>query len=136
VGEKAVISDKRSVRVWKGIIIGMIQNKELRERYLRDPLPQRLGGLAATFGRISSAARNSLDPLIVQNHMHEARLFIEWTAAETEPEVSAELVAMQRLLTLWLRAWNKTSQIRDQRTLLSVQAKYWSDRALDFSGLV
>jgi len=115
----------------------MNQNKEkLRERFLRDPLPQRLGGLAATLGRVSSSARKSIDPLIVQKQLQEARYFIEWTAAETEPEVAAELVSMQRLITLWLRAWDKTSYIQEQRTLLSVQAKYWSDRAMDYSGLL
>ena len=115
----------------------MLQNKEkLRERFLRDPLPQRLGGLAATLGRISSATRNSLDPVIVQGHLYEARYFIEWTAAETEPEIASELVAIQRLITLWLKVWDTTHHIKEQRTLLSVQAKYWSDRALDFSGLV
>jgi hypothetical protein len=114
----------------------MTANKDkLRERFLRDSLPQRLGGLAATLGRMSSTARNSLDPLIVQNHLREARYFIEWTAADTEPEVAAELVSIQRLLTLWLNVWDKTSQIREQRILLSVQAKYWSDCVLDFSGL-
>ncbi|HEU0291170.1 MAG TPA: hypothetical protein VFR47_00440 [Anaerolineales bacterium] len=115
----------------------MISNKEkLRERFLRDPLPRRLGGLAATLGRISSSARNSTDPQIAQAHLQEARYFIEWTAAEAEPEIAAELVSMQRLLTLWLKAWNKASQNKEERTLLSVQAKYWSDRVLDFSGLV
>ena len=115
----------------------MIQNKEkLHERFLRDSLPQRLGGLAATLGRISSSARNSFDPLIVQNHLLEAKYFIEWTAAETEPEVAVELVFMQRLITQWIKVWEKTNQIKEQRTLLSVQAKYWSDRVLDFSGLV
>ena len=115
----------------------MIQNKEkLRERFLRNSLHQRLGGLAATLGRISSTARSSLDPLIVQNHLREARYLIEWTAAETEPEVATELVSIQRLLTLWLKVWDKTCQIREQRTLLSVEAKQWSDRVLDFSGLL
>lgn len=41
----------------------MIPSKEkLRERFLRDPLPRRLGGLAATFGRVSSSARELSDP--------------------------------------------------------------------------
>ncbi|HKY54584.1 MAG TPA: hypothetical protein VJM08_09775 [Anaerolineales bacterium] len=115
----------------------MIPNKEkLRERFLRDPLPRRLGGLAATLGRISSIARETSDPANVSRLLHEARYFIEWTAAETEPEVAAELVSMQRLITLWLKAWDKASQNKEERTLLSVQAKYWSDRALAFSGLV
>jgi hypothetical protein len=29
---------------------------KLRERFLHDPLPRRLGGIAATLGRISSSA--------------------------------------------------------------------------------
>lgn len=114
----------------------MIPNKErLRERFLRDPLPSRLGGLAATLGRVSSVARKSADPTNVTRLLEEAKYMIEWTAADTEPEIAAELVSMQTMLNLWLRVWDKTCQNREQRTLLSVQAKHWSDRALDFSGL-
>lgn len=114
----------------------MIEKEKLRERFLRDPLPRRLGGLAATLGRISSSARNSTDPSIVANLLDEARRLIEWTAADTEPETAAELVQMQTLLTIWQKAWDKASQHPQQRLLLSVQAKHWSDKALDFSGLV
>lgn len=114
----------------------MIANREkLRERYLRDPLPRRLGGLAATFGRISSSARESSDPMTVARLLEEAKYFIEWTAAEAEPEIAAELVSMQTLINLWLRAWEMTSQFKEQRTLLSAEAKQWSDRVIDFSGL-
>ena len=114
----------------------MIANKEkLRERFLRDPLPRRLGGLAATLGRISSSARESSDPLTVARLLEEAKYLIEWTAAETEPETAAELISIQRLINLWLRAWQDAGQHKEQRILLSVQAKLWSDRAMDFSGL-
>jgi hypothetical protein len=114
----------------------MIDKKRLRERYLRDPLPRRLGGLAATFGRISSSARKSADPVIVADLLDEARRLIEWTAGDTEPEIAAELVRIQTLLTLWQKAWKVASQNPQQRLLLSVQAKDWSDKAVDFSGLV
>ncbi len=115
----------------------MMANKEkLRERFLRDPLPRRLGGLAATFGRISSSARESSDLVSVARLLEEAKYLIEWTAADLEPEVAAELVSMQTLINLWLRAWDKAGQSKEQRILLSVQAKHWSDKTLDFSGLV
>jgi hypothetical protein len=94
-----------------------------------------LGGLAATLGRISSVARKSSDPTNVTRLLEEAKYLIEWTAADAEPEVAAELVSMQTLVNLWLRVWYKTSQNKEQRTLLSVQAKCWSERVLDFSGL-
>ena len=109
---------------------------ELRERFLRDPVPRRLGGLAATLARISSSARRSTDPTIVANLLDEAKHLIEWTAADAEPEVAAEFVSIQTLVNLWLKVWEKTSRNKEQRILLSVQVKYWSDRALDFSGLL
>ena len=114
----------------------MLPNREkMRERFMRDPLPRRLGGLAATLGRVSSVARKSSDPTNVVRLMEEAKYMIEWTAAEAEPEIAAELVSIQRSINLWLKAWESASQHKEQRTLLSVQAKHWSDRALDYSGL-
>jgi hypothetical protein len=114
----------------------MTNKEKLRERFLRDPLPRRLGGLAATLGRISSSARNSTDPTNTANLLDEAKHLIEWTAAEVEPEAAAELVQMQTMISLWQHAWAEASQNPMQRILLSVQAKEWSDKAVDFSGLV
>ncbi len=114
----------------------MKDKQKLRERFLRDPLPRRLGGLAATLGRISSSARNSTEPNVVSNLLDEAKHLIEWTAAETDPETAAELVQMQTMIALWQRAWNEASQNPKQRLLLSVQAKDWSDKAVEFSGLL
>jgi len=113
----------------------MMDKERLRERFMRDPLPRRLGGLAATLGRISSSARKSSDPAIVSDLLDEARRLIEWTAGETEPEVAAELVRIQILLTVWRKAWETASQNPHERLLLSLQAKDWSDKAMDFSGL-
>jgi hypothetical protein len=112
------------------------KREKLRERFLRDPLPRRLGGLAATLGHISSSARNSTDPNTVADLLDEAKHLIEWTAADTEPETAAELVRMQTMITLWQRAWDDAGQHPKQRILLAVQAKDWSDKAVDFSGLV
>lgn len=114
----------------------MTDKEKKRERYLRDPLPRRLGGLAATLGRISSSARASNDPAVVRGLLEEAKYYIEWTAAEAEPETAAELVSMQTLITLWEKGWESAFQNISQRTLLSVQAKQWSDRTLDLSGLL
>ena len=114
----------------------MKDKEKLRERFLRDPLPRRLGGIAATLGRISSSARKSSDPVIVSNLLDEAKHLIEWTAAETSPETAAELVQMQIMISLWQHTWSEASQNPKQRVLLSVQAKDWSDKAVDFSGLI
>jgi len=114
----------------------MTNREKLRQRFLRDPLPRRLGGLAATLGRISSSARKSTDYAIVANLLDEAKHLIEWTAADAEPETAAELIRIQTMISLWQRAWDEASQNPKQRLLLSVQAKDWSDKAVSFSGLV
>ena len=114
----------------------MKNRQKLYERFMRDPIPRRLGGLSATLGRIASSAREAADPAQIANLLEEAKYLIEWTAAETDPEIAAELVAMQRLIILWQKAWLKMEASAEQRTLLAAQAKYWSDQTLGFSGLV
>ena len=68
--------------------------------------------------------------------LEESRYFIEWTAAEAEPEIAAELVDIQRMLTAWRKIWPEVQHSQTQRTLLSVQAKKWSDQVLGYSGLL
>jgi len=114
-----------------------MKNKEkLYERFMRDPLPRRLGGLSATLGRIASSARRSNDATQVANLLDEAKHLIEWTAVDAEPEIASELVNMQRLIVLWQKAWTKTEITAEQKILLATQAKHWSDQVLDFSGLI
>ncbi len=108
----------------------------LRERYLRDPLPFRLAGLAADLGRIASSARHPAGSASVVEMLKESQYFIEWTAAEAEPEIAVELVDIQIMLSLWLKAWPEAQHNQAQRTLLSFQAKKWSDQVLDYSGLL
>ncbi len=114
----------------------MKNRDQIRARFLRDPLPVRLGSLATDLARISSSARRVGGAAAVEAMMEESLYFIEWTAAEAEPEIAAELVDIQLLLGLWRRAWPTAQQENAQRTLLSVQAKKWSDQVLDYSGLL
>ncbi len=107
-----------------------------RKRYLRDPLPIRLGGLAANLGRISSLARGGISDTALEVMFEESLYFVEWTAADAEPEVAAALVDIQLLLALWRKAWPEAQQHKAQRTLLSVQARKWADQVLDYSGLL
>jgi len=114
-----------------------MKNKERKkERFLRDPLPIRLGGLAADLRRIASSARHETGAASVAEMLEESQYYIEWTAAETEPEIAGELVDIQRMVALWRRAWLEAQHSQVLRTLLSVQAKKWSDQVLSYSGLL
>jgi hypothetical protein len=114
-----------------------MKNKEKkRERFLKDPLPIRLASLAANLGRVASSARHEMGAEAVAEMLEESQYFIEWTAMEAEPEMAAELVDIQRMIALWRKAWPEMAKNVTQRTLLSVQAKKWSDQVLGFSGLI
>ena len=106
-----------------------------RQRYLRDPLPVRLGGLAADLARIGSASVNPANGRVVQVLIEEARRFIEWTAEALDAEAAGELIDLQLALTLWLRVWEAAQAQPAQRALLAHEATCWSERVLALSGL-
>jgi hypothetical protein len=107
-----------------------------KARYLLDPLPKRLGALAADLARVASSARHPVRADSVALMLEEGQHFIEWVATDTTPEIAAELVEIQIMLALWRRAWPQAQRSPSQRALLSFQAKKWSDKVLDFSGLL
>jgi hypothetical protein len=111
----------------------MINRERKRERYLRDPLPVRLAGLAADLARVASSARHASGSESVAQMLEESQYYIEWTAAEAQPEIAAELVDIQRMIVLWRKAWPEAQNSQTQRTLLSIQAKKWADQVLDYS---
>ena len=114
----------------------MVNKEKLYQRFMRDPLERRLGNLASTLGKISSNARNSNTPNTVLDLLDEAKHLIEWTAADADSEIAAELVQTQRLITLWQKTWSTVYKDKTQRILLATQAKEWSDKALQSSGLI
>ena len=112
-----------------------MKNKERkRERFLRDPLPTRLAGIAADLARVASSARHATGSESVMEMLEESQYYIEWTAAEAEIEIAAELVDLQRLIAAWRRVWQEAQQSQAQRILLSVQAKKWSDQVAGYAG--
>ena len=114
----------------------MTNLESTRERYLRDALPRRLGGLASTLARVASSARHVSGAESVARMMEESQYFIEWTAAEALTDVAAELVDIQIALAMWRRSWPDAQHYQSHRGLLSFQAKKWSDQVLEFSGLL
>ncbi|MBF6593052.1 MAG: hypothetical protein IVW51_01230 [Thermaceae bacterium] len=99
-----------------------------KEGFLRDPLPRRLGNLASSLNRIALIPTSTGRAAMVDECKH----FIEWTAADTEPETAEELVEIQRQLP---RFEDKLEQ-PDQLQTLKNRAKEWSNRVLQHSGLL
>jgi len=108
----------------------------IRERYLRDSVPVRLGGLAANLRRIKSFAGHDANVAVVESLLDESKYFIEWTAREAEIETAAELVELQIQLACWQRDWAVLWSDPVQRTQMAERSRLWSDRVLDLSGLL
>jgi len=95
-----------------------------------------LGGLASNLARIKSSSLNPDNRAITIGVLDESKHFIEWTAAEAEVEVAAELVELQLQLVRWQRTWPTIWPDPVKRQEVADTAKRWSDRVLELSGLL
>lgn len=114
----------------------MKDRSAIRERYLRDELPIRLGGLAANLARIKSFCGNAANKELVEGLLDESKFFIEWTAHQTEINTAAALVELQVQLARWQRAWGRIWADPALRLEVSNQSRIWSERVLEMSGLL
>lgn len=110
--------------------------ESLKQRYLQDDLPIRLGNLASNLARIKSQSLFEVNYGLVENLLIESKFFIEWTAAEAEIEIAAELVQLQIQLSQWESRIKELWTDIDERHKLSEASGLWSDKVLDWSGLL
>ena len=108
----------------------------VRERYLRDPLPIRLGGLAANLARVRSFSDHPDHRDVVRQLLEESKWFIEWTAPDAPPATQAALVECQRQLARWQLSWAQIWGDPQQRAEVAEQAGLWSQQVLEMSGLL
>ena len=110
--------------------------ENLKQRYLRDELPIRLGGIAANLARVKSFSKNIAHSDLVVSLIDESKRFIEWTANDADIDTAGELVELQIQLALWQLRWTKIWADQEQRMEVAAQAQIWSDRILARSGLL
>jgi len=107
----------------------------IRERYIRDDIPVRLGSLAANLSRMTELATNDANQDVVESIIVESKFFIEWIAPEADIDMAAELVEMQIQLARWERNWASIWANPVQRGKVAEQAGAWSERILAMSRL-
>lgn len=113
----------------------MSKLEKLRLRYLNDPIPVRLGGLAANLARVASFSKNDAHYRVVLTILQESKWFIEWTAAELNTKDLAELVKLQLQMALWeIQSHHKWND-HHWRSALRDQSQQWSQSILKLSGL-
>jgi len=114
----------------------MTNRSQLRDRYLRDSLPVRLGGLAANLARVRSFADNPAHGEVVARVLEESAWFIEWAAPDAPVEIQVVLVDCQRALARWRLSWADVWGDPKRRAEMAQRAGAWSQQFLSLSGLV
>jgi hypothetical protein len=108
----------------------------IRERYLRDPLHIRLGGLAANLARVQSFSNHDEHSKAIHYLLSESQFFIEWTAPDASLALQVKLVELQRLLASWRLEWIDIWNDLERRIAVASEAGAWSQIILDSSGLL
>jgi hypothetical protein len=108
----------------------------IRDRYLRDDISIRLGGLAANLARIQSFSDHPDHRDAVEHLIEESKYFIEWTAMDAAEEIREELVLLQIKLSVWQLNWKKIWENSENRASVGEQAGSLSRSILKRSGLI
>lgn len=108
----------------------------IRERYMRDDLPTRLGGLAANLARIASFTSRGASAVVLSRLIEESKFFIEWTASDTALDMLAVLVELQVEMALWHQSWLSAGIDSTQRERIAQASRTWAERVLEMSGLL
>ena len=108
---------------------------EKQTRFQSDDIPHRLGHTASNLARVRSFCNTAYQEA-VKTVLNETQWFIEWTAAEIEPEQAEELVNIQVQLARWELTLDNIWLDEKKRAEIAQQAEAWSGRVLDMSGLL
>jgi|SRR5271157_872343 len=108
----------------------------IHDRYLRDSIPVRLGGLAVNLRRIQSFSSQETSSEAVASLVEESKFFIEWTARDMVPDTAAQLIELQIQLARWQHNWPQIWPNPTRRQQMAEQSLAWSDRVLALSGLL
>ena len=112
-----------------------MKNREaIKKRFLKEPLPIRLGHLASNLSRISffsQAATKNRE--VVNDVLEESKFFIEWVAPETKIELAGWLAQIQINLSFWQLNWQRL-KTPDQIKHISRLTKLWSSKLLKRAG--
>ena len=102
--------------------------KKMRERFIRDQSPVRMGNLASELLRLSKWIQTRHTDEAIVDLMREIAWLMEWSG----DLASAELADMQREICRWRRVW----PVERARGILAFRALEMSNRTLEWSGLL
>ena len=102
--------------------------KRMRERFIRDDGPVRMGNLASNLLRLSKWVQMGHDDEAIVDLMRQIAWLMEWMGDFASPE----LADMQREICRWRRVW----PVERVSHILALRSAQMSNRILELSGLL
>ena len=102
--------------------------RRMRERFIRDDGPVRMGNLASNLLRLSKWIQMGHDDEAIVDLMRQIAWLMEWSG----DFASADLADMQREICRWRRVW----PVERAGHILALRAAQMSNRILEGSGLL
>ena len=100
----------------------------MRERFMRDDGPVRMGNLASNLLRLSKWVQMGHDDEVIVDLMRQIAWLMEWMGDFASPE----LADMQREICRWRRVW----PVERVSHILALRSAQMSNRILELSGLL
>jgi len=108
----------------------------LKDRFLRDEIPVRIGNLASNLSRIATLSDLDTTAEASLRVLTESVLFIEWTRRDADSKIGDTLAALKDRLNAWQADWQDIWARPEERKRMAAEAQSWSDRLLAESGLL
>ncbi len=106
---------------------------------MRDPLPIRLGGIAANLARIDAFADNPQHDEAVAHMIDDSKHLCEWAGldvARFNINTAYTLLVLQRQLVRWQHHFGEIYADPVSRAEMAETARAWSNHLLVLSGLL
>lgn len=109
---------------------------ELRQQFLKEPIPRRLGNLASTLHRMADFIEIRRPEQSVLALIDEAEHFVRWTQPELDSDRAVMLDKLLAELDTWRPPFRSASGAPEARLHVEGQARVWTSRIIEVSGLI
>jgi hypothetical protein len=107
-----------------------------KDRFLKDDLPTRLGGIAANLARIRSFSKNPAHKQAVLDLIDQSKHYAEWATPSAPLNIQTELVELQIQLARWQLKIPSLWMDGDRRSEIASGAGHWAAKILELSGIM
>lgn len=105
------------------------------QRFLQFDTPRRLASIASNLIHVVRAVENGSASLPLRM-LSDAKLYIQWTMPDCNPDAKIKLTHLSGLVDQWLAAWPEAQRQPQRQADILKLCQIWHDELLTLSGLL